>query len=281
MRLEDLRPEHLRLALDLYREIAWPDGAGGPRLDTARIERAASVEQALESFERGDPGDDPTSRRFTLRLGNQRYPFMKFVLQEHLVGGEFFLSVDTHDNLDVGPEAPDYAEWEELKRYNRGLKERIEGAWEEAGLPTHHDLLDLLQELALREREAKKRRLILIADDEAMVAEGIRRLLCARGYEAEVVHDGQAALDRMARDPRPDLLLLDVEMPGMDGRAVLDRLRDDPELASTPVLMATAAAIELSELQRVAGLLHKPYPREVLFAMLAQLLGRRSPERGS
>ncbi|QDU67910.1 response regulator [Engelhardtia mirabilis] len=277
MRLEDLTPDHLRLALDLYRELAWPDGGGGPRLDTAPIERASTVTEALEAFERGDPGDDPDSRRFTLRLGNQRYPFMKFVLQEHLVANEFFLSVDTHDNLDVGPEAPDFDAWEELKRFNRALKDRIEDAWDQAGLPTHHDLLKLLKRVSKRECEEHKRRLILIADDEEMVAEGIRRLLAARGYDAEVVHDGRSALERLQREPRPDLLLLDVEMPGMDGKETLRRLRADPNLTGIPVLMATAAAIDLAQLQEVAGLLHKPYPRQVLFAILANLLGSDDP----
>ncbi|MEO0651435.1 MAG: hypothetical protein AAFZ65_12235, partial [Planctomycetota bacterium] len=151
MRLEDLTVEHLGRGLRIYRQLAWPSG-GTSRLDTTPIEQAQSLEAALEAFERGDPGDDPDSRRYTLRLGNERYPFMKFVLQEHLVAEEFFLSVDTHDNVEIRADAPDYARWEELKRFNRELKERIETAWDGAGLPTHHDLLALLAELATEER---------------------------------------------------------------------------------------------------------------------------------
>ncbi len=279
MRLEDLTVGDLGRGLDIYRMLAWPNG-GGPRLDTSRIEAASSLEQALEGFERGDPGDDPDSRRYTLRLGNERYPFMKFVLQEHLVAEEFFLSVDTHDNLAVRADAPDYDRWEALKRFNRELKDRIEEAWDRAGLPTHHDLLVLLGELAGQEREAAKRRRILIVDDEVMVSRGIEALLTARGYEVELVHDGPAALERVGRDPLPDLVLLDYELPHLDGSEVLARMRAEPRTAELPVLLATAAAVDLERMPDVSGVLHKPYPRQVLFELVARLLeleGRSRP----
>lgn len=271
MRLEDLTVEHLGRGLQIYRELAWPD-RGVPRVDTRVIEAAPDLETALEGFERGDPGDDPDSRRYTLRLGNARYPFMKFVLQEHLVAGEFFLSVDTHDNVEVRADAPDHARWEELKRFNRELKDRIEAAWDAAGLPTHHDLLALLAELAREECEDEKRARVLVVDDEVMVSQGLEALLRARGYEVELVHDGPGALVRLAEDPLPDLVLLDFELPGFDGREVLTRMRGNPRTARTPVLMATAANIEVGALPNVSGVLHKPYPRQVLFELIARML---------
>ncbi len=272
MQLDDLKPDHLRQALRLYCQHAFPSDAVRPRVDLGVFETAADTQAALAAFERGDPGDDPTSRRYTLRLGNQSYPFMKFVLQEHLVAGEFFFSVDTHDKLDVPVNSPDYAEWEALKRANRDLAAGIEAEWRKAGLPTHAELRALLEGVAEREREAPKRRRLLVVDDDRPVCTGLSALLRARGYEVEEVHDGHAALERLQRAPRPDLVLLDYEMPGFDGQAVLARMRQSLELADLPVLLATAARIDLSQLQQVSGLLHKPYPRSVLFEMLERIV---------
>ena len=48
------------------------------------------------------PGHE--SVRYTMRLGNRNYPFMKLLLQEHLIAGEFFFGVDTHDEMDIKPD---------------------------------------------------------------------------------------------------------------------------------------------------------------------------------
>ncbi|MBI5433316.1 MAG: response regulator [Planctomycetes bacterium] len=115
---------------------------------------------------------------------------------------------------------------------------------------------------------------LLIVDDETHVCEGIAALLRARGYDVELCFTGEAVLERVASEPLPDLVLLDYELPGVDGEEVLTRLRSDPRTAHLPVLMATASQIDLARLRRVSGLLRKPYSREVLFTMIAQLLAR-------
>lgn len=278
MRLEHLTPAHVRRALAVYLEAAWPEGSSGrPRVDLSSYEAMVDLDSLLKAFERCS-GDGGGLARYTLRLGNSRYPFMKFVVQEHLVNGEYFFSVDTHDNLDIRPDAPDYAEWEGLKAYNRELKARIEAGWDRAGLPTNSDLRLLMEELARVEREESKRRSILLVDDERDVALGLAALLRARGYEVEVARDGLEALERLARDPLPDLVLLDYEMPQLDGEEVLRRLRREARTAHLPVLLATASSIDLSRLRRVSGLLRKPYPRHVLFEMIARLLERPRSE---
>ena len=285
MRLEDLRPEHLRLAIERYCHHAWPgalreDGSGelaeagkpGPRVELCPLFRAASTAEQLESFEKGDRGDNPDLERYTLRLGNARYPFMKFVLQEHLVAGEFFFSVDTHDRLDVGTNAPDYAEWEALKRFNRELSAAIEDDWHARGLPTHVDLERLCRELAAdADQHGQDGARILIVDDDQAVAGGLAALLRARGYRVDLDPHGDAALERLAGGDLPDLVLLDVEMPGCDGQEVLRRIRGELGLGDLLVLLATASTIDLSCLPPVAGFLQKPYPRQVLFEMIDRL----------
>ena len=202
---------------------------------------------------------------------------MKFVVQEYLVDEEYFFSVDTHDDIAIGPDNPDYDGWQDLKRYNAELKQEIEAAWVRAGLPTHLDLRVLAEGLAQVEVEGQKRARLLVVDDETDVAQGLKALLQGRGYQVECAYDGQQVLDRLGRDPLPDLVVLDYAMPELDGQEVLRRLRQDPRTERLPVLLTTASSIELKELQRASGLLRKPYPREVLFALLGKLLPNGDP----
>ena len=273
MRLEHLTPAHVRRAIDIYMGHAWPPQAREtPRFDVRCLEGLGDLEALFERFERAARDEADSLKRYTLRLGNRRYPFMKFVVQEFLVNGEYFFSVDTHDRLDIRPGSPDFDQWEALKDWNRELKARIEADWDTAGLPTNTDLRALVEEVALMEREAQKKKRLLLVDDETDVILGLRALLQARGYEVEVAHNGVEALDRLAQDPLPDLVLLDYEMPELDGEEVLGCLRAETRTQKLPVLMATASDIELDRVQEASALLRKPYPRHVLFGLIARLL---------
>lgn len=86
--------------------------------------------------------------------------------------------------------------------------------------------------------ERKKKR-ILVVDDHEDNIELLRARLEARGYEVEGASDGQSALDAVKRDC-PDLILLDVMMPKMDGIEVVRRLKANAELPFIPVIMQTA-----------------------------------------
>jgi CheY-like chemotaxis protein len=278
MRLENLTPAHVRQAVSLYLSEAWPlDATGTPRITERDLEGATSMTELLGLFERKDDGASQ-SKCFTLRLGNSRYPFMKFVMQEYLVNGEYFFSVDTHDEMVLRPDAPDHAEWERLKIWNRDLKDRIEAAWSKERLPTHADLRELMEELARIERAEGQRARLLLVDDDTEVAMGLKALLEARGYAVDLAHDGRQALSRMRRGVVPDLVLLDRDMPEMGGEEVLERMRADETLKDVLVLMATASDIDLARLSQLSGFLRKPYPRHVLFAMISRLLEERGHE---
>jgi len=87
--------------------------------------------------------------------------------------------------------------------------------------------------------EHKKKKRILVVDDHEDNIELLRARLEARGYEVEGANDGQAALDAVRR-VCPDLILLDVMMPRMDGSEVVRRLKANAELPFIPVIMQTA-----------------------------------------
>jgi len=92
---------------------------------------------------------------------------------------------------------------------------------------------------------------ILVVDDEPAI-----RLLCrvnlqADGFAVKEAPDGAAALE-IARDWHPELVLLDVMMPGEDGFAVAERIRDDPDLTGTRVMFLTARA-DIGDNDRARG----------------------------
>ena len=80
---------------------------------------------------------------------------------------------------------------------------------------------------------------VLLAEDEPNIAESITFLLERAGFEVTVENDGRGALDAVMADA-PDVLVLDVMLPGLDGYEILRTLRADRERKSLPVLMLTA-----------------------------------------
>jgi diguanylate cyclase (GGDEF)-like protein len=83
---------------------------------------------------------------------------------------------------------------------------------------------------------------ILVVDDDPDIARFVEVNLRSAGYEVAVAADGEEALDR-AQDMRPDLVLLDVMMPRIDGFEVAQRLRKNPKTANTSIIMLTAKAL--------------------------------------
>jgi CheY-like chemotaxis protein len=278
VRLDQLTPAHVRRAVAIYMQRAWPNPErANPWFDPSRLEGIHSIGELFELFTSSeDQKDGPHCQRYTLRLGNDAYPFMKFVLQEYLVDHEYFFSVDTHDDLYVPEGTPDYEAWMELRAHNRRLKQRIEAEWGAAGLPTNVDLRQLALGLAQVEAAGSERGRLLIVDDEHDVAQGLAALLAARGYSVECAYDGPQVLERLDQDPLPDLVLLDYSMPGLDGEEVLLRMRASSRLEDLPVLLVTASSIDLGRMQRVSGFLRKPYPRHLLFTMIERLLGAKA-----
>lgn len=297
MKLAKLTPAHVRQAVAIYVDHAWPDGVeGAPQEKLKELGEVATLRDMRGVFvetTRGDGAEaDAEGRRchrFALRLGNSRYPWMKFVIQEYLVAGEFFFSVDTHDDLRVDPESADYAPWCDLQRFNRDLKQEIEAEWAQTDLPTHGDLRALCEGIARVGEspdsqtgalcESLKGKRLLVVDDDENVACGAAAVLAARGYQVETAFDGRQVLERMVQDPLPDLVVLDFAMPEFNGEEVMRRLRADPRTEKVPLLLATASDIDLSTIQRASGLLRKPYPRGVLYAVIERLLNDASPSR--
>lgn len=79
----------------------------------------------------------------------------------------------------------------------------------------------------------------LVIDDDPTIAEMLGVVLGLEGYQVAVARDGHEGL-AAARQQRPDVIILDVMMPSLDGWAVADTLREDPELRTIPIVFCTA-----------------------------------------
>lgn len=84
---------------------------------------------------------------------------------------------------------------------------------------------------------------VLIAEDNAVNRELLRELLEIRGYAVMEACNGEEALDQIAKI-QPDILLLDLSMPVLDGFGTIDRIRKNPSFRSLPVLAVTAYAMQ-------------------------------------
>ena len=123
---------------------------------------------------------------------------------------------------------------------------------------------------------------ILVVDDEEPIQELLRFNLEKAGYLVCVAKDGQEVLDRVEKE-QPDLIVLDVMLPGMDGLEVCQRLRLNPKFQQIPIIMLTAKG---EEIDKVLGLeigaddyMTKPFsPRELLARIKARLRSRNLPK---
>ncbi|MFZ0818105.1 MAG: response regulator transcription factor [Candidatus Sulfotelmatobacter sp.] len=124
---------------------------------------------------------------------------------------------------------------------------------------------------------------VLVVEDEAHLAQGLRFNLEAEGYSAEIVGDGEAATDRLLdRKENFDVIVLDIMLPGKDGFSVVSELRAARNYV--PVLMLTARGSPEDVLKGFAAgaddYLPKPFDLSILLARLQGLLRRSQWTRG-
>ena len=274
MKLQGLSLDLLRLAVSVYWEKAYADQGAGVMPEFAHPE-IDGPQQVLELFRREAVELVPgyPSVRYTMRLGNRNYPFMKLLLQEHLIAGEFFFGVDTHDEMEIKPDFPDYEAWMEVRRFNGALKRDIELAFAGAGLDTAARIREMAASREAIQLDSRGLS-ILVVDDEEDLAETVESLLNARGYRVFKVHDGRAGL-RVAREFHPDLILLDYELPEMDGLEVIDALRREEATSDIPILLTTASRVSMQEISLADGFLAKPFHERLLYEVVERILGIR------
>src|SRR6266436_7881750 len=121
---------------------------------------------------------------------------------------------------------------------------------------------------------------VLLVDDDEDNVRILSLCLLKRGYEVRIARDGPSALASV-RQQCPDVILLDVMMPGMDGMQVLDHLKVDPKTASIPVVMVTAKTQDEDLLAGYQGgadyYITKPFTTRQILHAIGLVLGSHAP----
>ena len=119
--------------------------------------------------------------------------------------------------------------------------------------------------------------LVSIIDDHPDSAAVFAEALKSVGFEAEIIHTGDAALERLAV-VIPDLVVLDLSLPRVAGGDILRHIRADPRLAKTPVIVATAHPEMVESAQEADAVLIKPVSFNQLRKLATQLGLAASPD---
>lgn len=114
--------------------------------------------------------------------------------------------------------------------------------------------------------------MVLLVDDDQDFCDSIRDLLLRRGYAVVTARDGQQALDTLSVSQAPCVVLLDLVMPGMDGWGFLTVVKADPQMATIPIVVASAHSATHAP-TGVAGVLQKPFALADLFSYVERYCG--------
>lgn len=136
------------------------------------------------------------------------------------------------------------------------------------------ELVEASEEVEKVEEVVVIKKRIMIVDDSGILLRGVKSMLIEQ-YDVDVATDGKKAIEK-AKRRRPDLILLDYEMPVMDGRETLEEIRNDEELKDIPVVFLTSIANKDSIAQvlklKPEGYLLKPIDQKRMFEKIESIL---------
>jgi CheY-like chemotaxis protein len=112
---------------------------------------------------------------------------------------------------------------------------------------------------------------VLIVDDDRFIREALTDLLADEGYAVKTAEDGQRALEICRTSPAPDLILLDLAMPVMDGLEFARLKASEPSLSQIPICVMTASGPGATVPREAAVVLRKPLDTDALMAAIKEL----------
>lgn len=119
---------------------------------------------------------------------------------------------------------------------------------------------------------------VLVVDDEPDIANLAKIRLTNEGFDVATANSGKEALEKVAGDP-PDVIVLDVMMPGMNGWEVASRLRGDPETKDIPILMLTALGMAEEDKPGFANI-NEYYTKPLELATLVKIVRKLADKTG-
>jgi len=258
-----------------------------PRLALVQVEGCAPMARSFQAgLEVAEPVEHPNTRIITIATGypGAAYPFLRRVMLEH--GGVFEMVSDQEaframhvmakmDGISMEPASatafaglfklvsqqvirPDDVVVINCSGHTFPVEKFLLGDdWAQSIDATPEEqMAQAPQEeglLASLERLDRRVRRVAIIEDNPDAARLLRRVLQAHGeYQIHEAYDGRAGLEMVRQEP-PDLILLDMMMPELDGLGVLDGLKQDERLKDVPVIVVTAKDLTPSEKKRLQG----------------------------
>ena len=272
MRLNELTPQRLARAIRVYCDFAY-----GP--DTPGHIPAVGPDHTLPELlgmmlDESVTGGERPHRRYALRLGSRDYPYLKLVLEECFYNDEYFFLVDTHDEIDLDPESPDFAAWLALRNMNRKVKEAIEIAWWDAELPTLRTLRERLIAEGGLDRAGSREEVILLVEDEEAVSETLSLAMASHGFASLSASNAEEAAHRAVL-ARPDCIVVGAFVARRPGREVCVHLRTVREIEDTPIVLLTTRSDAMRPDDAVDAYVLAPVDEGVLFRTIDHLLARR------
>jgi len=117
-----------------------------------------------------------------------------------------------------------------------------------------------------------RRHTVLVVDDNVDAAQALAQILDFEGYGVVIANDGRRALEYLKQHPRPDLIILDLMMPVMNGWELRSTIREIPALASIPVIVMTALGDP--QVIEADAIIRKPIDLERMLKIVSRLLDR-------
>ncbi len=251
MKLADIDYNIYKNAINIYLDIAYPLGVKEYNFCykiIKSLKEAQTLNEIIPFFEEQRISMDVNLeiRKCTVRLGSEKYPFIKLVLQEAEAIGDAGFFVDRHtEYLALASSSKSFDEEKRIKEYTRDLKQRIEDEFDKRGIPTYRSiireftkrLINLKGSIEIKRNNIK----VLLVDDDKDVLELDKLSLEILGYTVSLAENGEDAIKKVKNEDN-DIMMLDMLMPTISGFEVINRVSKD-----IPIIVLSSLSDEMSK----------------------------------
>ena len=257
--------QQVQLATQTYLGFAYTDQIPENIEDKAKALQRLETWAALCAWD----GLEHKGHRFTIRLGNDRYPHMKLVFVQD--SGMLLFYVDAHDAHFTLPErALGYEDWRETREANLAIKLAVEEAWAKLDLPIFGQ-----QPIVVTCKKVCQNMRVLAVDDEVQILEMLGLIVTSMGADYQKARSAAEARDRLSPNTPPDLVFCDIMMPGESGCEFAEWLKKHyPEV---PIHFITGLGKEKIEQIRSAKVLQKPFSAKSVMQIMKSVYKTRTP----
>jgi CheY-like chemotaxis protein len=253
MNIEAITKEIFHNAINSYLKYSYPNGIKTTNFCYENYKKfidAKTDKEILNLFDKvitSEGKDESNSRtRYELRLGSEKYPFMKLVLQESFKNNEFGFLIDRHSEyLALYSSSKSYKEENLIKEYTRNLKYKIENEFIKNKLPTYREIVKGINKNLNKIKSSSDIKNnginILLIEDDQDILELSRLNLEISGFNVTTAENGLEALNKIS-DGKYDVMVLDLMIPNISGFEILERLNKD-----IPIIVLTSLLDESSK----------------------------------